>query len=105
MTEEFRRLPDTYEFHGNSMVLEERNDEEKYVVYKCVKGLKNYYEVFKIKECKATTINMGGKISVVPRREKLPSENSFGVWAWACNGTSSRNKAVMKIIESNKTKK
>ena len=101
ITEEFRKLPESFKVHGRTMNSVERNDEENYAVYDTKDLGTLYYEVFQIRIAKATTIKINGKETPVPKRELLPSDNNFGDWAWTCTSELSKQKAIEKIMKRN----
>lgn len=54
------------------------------------------FEVFKRKVSRAQSANMGGTIVEFEAKEKFPSNESFGLWAWAFK---SWEKALEKFNE------
>lgn len=100
--EEFRPLPDEYKLYGYIRKLEVRKD--KGVIYSCTSeetpdAEPTHYEVFCIREAKAVDTMVKGNHVKTPRREKLPSNEDFGVWAWT---TKTREKAdeILEEIEA-----
>lgn len=85
---ELRKLPEQYSVTGYDYRMVKRGN--KGVIYHCKKI--DSFEVFMIKVAKETTV-MGNR---VPERERVPSNESFGTWAWC---TSYENKAEQLFQE------
>lgn len=95
--ETVRPLPETYIVYGNEYKLLKRG--QKSVIYEGYsrddsQKTSPLFEVFKIKISKATII--GGKD--IPIRERLPSNESFGVWSFAYSDKEAANKKF-KLLE------
>lgn len=61
-------------------------------------------EIFCVRVAKAATLNIGGKISEVPDRERVPGNEDFGKWAWCISGNKKedlilRAKEIAKEID------
>lgn len=105
-TEEFRPLPESYQAHGHTFKLLKRG--KKGVIYMAGENNrdennvligKHVFEIFCIKVAKAVTIRAGGTETNVPRREKVPSDKDFGMWAWATT-TEKHALRIFNNIES-----
>lgn len=89
----FRELPDKYSVTGIHYGILKKG--KLGAVYASDDG--RYYEVFKIKISKPNVV-MG---SPVPERERIPSNNDFGVWAW-CKTSKESALELFEQIESGK---
>ena len=80
-----KKLEKAFHFRKNTYVqLEEGDNYYLYGVWNLKDdaiGEPSYYEIFKKKIAKAVTL----KGVEYPEREKYPSDNDFGVWAWCCS--------------------
>jgi hypothetical protein len=97
-----KKLPDTFEKNGLNYKMVERND--KAVIYQQfnAENLPIGYEVFRVKIQKETDMVLNGVSVHLEEKEALPSNESFGLWAW---GYDTLPMAIAKFMELSKDSK
>lgn len=81
---ELKKLPQNYKTNGLSFDLVDRTD--KSAIYVSDVGT---YEVHQIEVADAQVVKFGDKISDLPKREVLPSNEKFGSISWSFQTESS----------------